>query len=79
MHGDHVAFFGVIVTPLVRRGVNERIPGGGHGYFPVHVEMLLQICAEYAGLPDVRTLRASEIRLFYNGIREALQQRTKGG
>ena len=79
MFGHHVAFFGVIVTPLVRRGADERLPGGEHTFFAVHLEMLLQICAQYPGLPDVRTLRASEIRTFYNGIRGVLYKLTKAG
>jgi hypothetical protein len=31
-------------------------------------EMLLQIAAEYPGLPDVRTLSTHEIRFFYSGL-----------
>lgn len=40
--------------------------------------MLLQISRDYAGLPDARTLRAREIRFFYNGLRAELKQHTKG-
>lgn len=39
--------------------------------------MFLQIVAEYPGLGDMRLLTDSEIRYFYNGIRRALQKRTK--
>jgi hypothetical protein len=45
--------------------------------FGVYPEMLLQICGQYSGLPDVRTLTASEIRFFYNGIRAELCELTK--
>ena len=34
--------------------------------------MLLQICRDYATLPDIRTLELSEIRFFYNGLRHEL-------
>lgn len=27
--------------------------------------MLIQICKDFPGLPDVRTLKASEIKFFY--------------
>lgn len=32
--------------------------------------MLRQICRDYPGLPDPRTLSLSEIRFFYDGLRE---------
>jgi hypothetical protein len=44
---------------------------------PVYTELLLQICLDYAGLPDPRTLTASEIRFFYSGRRDALKEITK--
>lgn len=40
-------------------------------------EMLLQICREYPGLPDPRTLTATEIRFFYEGLRPELHELTK--
>lgn len=48
-----------------------------HTLRPVYTEMLLQICSDYPGLPDVRTLSMSEIRFFYEGIRLQLQKATK--
>lgn len=43
----------------------------------VHTEMLLQVCRDYPGLPDPRTLKASEIRFFYDGLRAELKHHTK--
>jgi len=39
--------------------------------------MLLQISRDYPGLPDSRTLKAREIRFFYNGLRAELREATK--
>jgi hypothetical protein len=39
--------------------------------------MLLQICREYPGLPDPRTLTLDEIRFFYDDLRPELKSRTK--
>ena len=38
--------------------------------------MLRQVCADYAGLPDFRTLTLSEIRFFYDGLRPTLCRHT---
>jgi len=62
---------------LVRRGADECLPDGGHNLQNVYTEMLLQICRDYSGLPDPRTLAAHEIRFFYNGLREELKAHTK--
>jgi len=43
----------------------------------VYTEMLLQVCRDYAGLPDPRSLTLSEIRFFYNGLRRELREHTK--
>jgi hypothetical protein len=43
----------------------------------VYVEQLLQICRDYQSLPDPRTLRMREIRLFYDALRWELIQRLK--
>jgi hypothetical protein len=43
----------------------------------VYGEMLLQICRDYPGLPDPRTLTACEIRFFYEGLRGELRHATK--
>jgi hypothetical protein len=39
--------------------------------------MLLQICADYPGLPDPRTLSMTEIEFFYEGIRASLREASK--
>jgi len=51
---------------------------GGNTFYNVYSEMLLQICRDYPGLPDARTLQASEIRFFYDGLRAELIEHTKG-
>lgn len=43
----------------------------------VYREMLLQICRDYATLPDPRTLTAEEIVFFYEGCRAGLKRFTK--
>ena len=43
----------------------------------VHTEMLLQVCRDYPGLPDPRTLQLCEIRFFYEGLRAELKEHTK--
>lgn len=43
----------------------------------VYREMILQICRDYAGLPDVRTLTVEEIVFFYDGLRPELKAATK--
>jgi hypothetical protein len=39
--------------------------------------MLRQVCRDYPGLPDPRTLTLAEIRFFYEGLREELKAHTK--
>jgi len=39
--------------------------------------MILQICRDYASLPDYRSLSAGEIRFFYDGLRPELKEATK--
>ena len=39
--------------------------------------MLLQICRDYPGLPDPRTLEESEIEFFYDGLRSELKDYQK--
>lgn len=48
-----------------------------HTVHAVYGEMLLQICRDYPGLPDPRTLSMSEIRFFYDGLRKELREATK--
>ncbi len=73
MPGGSRPFFGVIVTPLVREGEDTE----GQYRVPAYIEMLLQICRDYPGLPDPRTLTAYEIRFFYDGLRSELKEHTK--
>ena len=77
MSGDWKFLFGLVDTPLVRHGVDERLPDGGHTFQPVYTEMLLQISRDYAGLPDPRTLKIHEIRFFYEGLRAEIKEHTK--
>jgi hypothetical protein len=70
-------------TDLVRDGKDYRFARdretglARHTARHVYREMLLQISEFYSGLPDVRTLTASEIRFFYNGMRASLHAMTK--
>jgi hypothetical protein len=48
-----------------------------HTLFRVYREMLRQICADYHGLPDPRTLEMDEIEFFYDGLRPSLRELTK--
>ena len=43
----------------------------------VYRQMLLQICVDYPGLPDVTVMKMSGIRFFYEGSREELKKVTK--
>lgn len=52
------------------------LPKGMHIFQPVYSEMLLQITRDYPGLPDARTLKAHEIRFFYDGLRAELRGHT---
>jgi len=36
--------------------------------------MLRQICMDYPGLPDPRTLTMTEIEFFYDGLRPSLKK-----
>lgn len=72
------AFFGLVETPLVRRGADEKLPKGRHTYVVVYTEMVYQIARDYPGLPDVRSLSASQIRFFYEGLRQELKKHTGG-
>lgn len=86
MHGDCHAFYNsVAATPLVRNGANEKLSPSvtrdgvleRHTIFAVLLEMMYQIAQDYPGLPDVRTLKAHEIRFFYEGLRGGLLQHTR--
>lgn len=39
--------------------------------------MLLQVCRDYPGLPDPRTMTIDEIRFFYDGLRPTLEKYAK--
>ena len=40
---------------------------------PQYVSLMIrQICLDYSGLPDVRTLSLSEIKFFYDGLKPVL-------
>lgn len=63
---------------MVRQGA--LIKQCGIGCIP---EMIIQICMDYNGLPDVRTLTMGEIVFFYSGITGSLikqwEDRQKNG
>ena len=48
----------------MRNGVDEKLPKGDNTRINVYKEMLLQVARDYSGLPDARTLTASQIRFF---------------
>lgn len=48
-----------------------------HTLGPVYTEMLRQVCRDYAGAPDPRTITLAEIRFFYEGLRWELREATK--
>lgn len=84
MPGDSRPFFGLEVGALlVRSGHDARLRpdretgASCHTLVPVYSEMLLQICRDYAGLPDPRTLTLNEIRFFYAPLRKELREHTK--
>jgi hypothetical protein len=62
---------------LVRRGVDDQVSKDSHTFTQVYTEMLLQICRDYHGVPDSRTLKAHEIKFFYEGLRAELKEHTK--
>ena len=62
---------------MVRVGADFKHPQRGHTADRVYGEMLLQVCRDYPGLPDPRTLKAREIRFFYEGLRGELTENSK--
>ena len=72
-----------VATPLVRRGDDAWLPRDRktgtqtHTMLAVYGEMLLQVCRDYPGLPDPRSLTLSEIRFFYEGLRAELKKHTR--
>lgn len=79
MYSDDPTFFGIVRTPLVRGGEDVILPKKQHTAQAVHSEMILQVCRDYSGLPDIRTLKAGEIRFFYEGLRSELKRGTRPG
>lgn len=77
MRGIIRFFNGLVRTPLVRSGNDEKLIKNAHCFLPVYIEMLLQITRDYPGLPDVRTLQAHEIKFFYEGLRQELKIHSK--
>lgn len=75
----NLGFFlgGIVRTTLVRDGNEVILPKGQHTIGFVYTEMLLQICRDYPGLPDPRTLSMGEVRFFYDGLRRELIKHTK--
>lgn len=47
-----------------------------HNIPAVYGEMLLEICRDYPGLPDPRTLSMDDIRFFFEGMRPSLKEAT---
>jgi len=70
-------------TQLVRFGADARLPAdretgkATHTLVTVYSEMLLQVCRNYPGIPDARSLTMAEIRFFYEGARVELHECTK--
>jgi hypothetical protein len=81
MRGRLRAFNGLVRARVIRAGALEYIPArqGGNTYANVYSVMLLQITRDYPGLPDVRTLKTSEIEFFYNGLVPELERKENGG
>ncbi len=61
----------------MRHGADAKLPHGENTVGVVYRAMLLQVCRDYPGLPDARTLTAGEIRFFYDGLRAELHEHTK--
>jgi hypothetical protein len=74
----HAFFLSLVDIPLVRGGADVVVPGSNR--LTVLKEMILQICRDYNGLPDVRTMDEDEIMFFYDGLRAELKEaKTQNG
>lgn len=62
---------------LIRGGKEVRLKEDQHNWIAVHLEMLLQVVRDYAGIGDWRKLTSDEIEFFYNGLREEIKRGTK--
>jgi len=60
-----------VSADLVRNGGIVRKKGIG-----VYLEMIYQVCRDYASLPDIRTLTSQEIRFWYSGLIPELKEAT---
>jgi hypothetical protein len=60
---------------LVIGGHRSPLPkrSGGNRFAAVHRSMALVIARNYPGAPDVRTMTASQIRLFYDALAPELE------
>ena len=67
-----------MTASIVRGGADTRLARERHTAGAVYGEMILQICRDYSGLPDVRSLTIHEIVFFYNGLRRELKEHTSG-
>ena len=76
MHVYMHPFFSTVKATLVRHGHDSKLQKGNHTFLNVYTEMLLQICRDYSCLPDIRTVKISEIRFFYDGLRGELKAHT---
>ena len=70
-------FVGLTKTSLVREGVDYKHPERGHVWQVVYGEMFMQICMYYNSLPDPKSLKAHEVKIFYEGLRPTLQKDTR--
>lgn len=76
MRGNFCAFNGLVGAQLVRHGADYKLHDGANTFAAVYGEMLRQIARDYNGLPDARTLTASDILFFYDGLRAELRAHT---
>ena len=74
MYGDHRFFYGLTRTVLVVGNDDLKQKDGQNTVPNVYSTMLLQICRDYSGLPDPRTLTMREIKWFYDGLRSELKK-----
>ena len=77
MRGAFCIVDGLTATSLIRHGGEWTHRKRGHKINLVYTEMFLQIVRDYPSLPDARTLTFTEIRFFYNGLRNELIEHTK--
>jgi hypothetical protein len=79
LSSDYYAFFGLTQSVIVRYGTDYKLPKGQNTVAVVYSIMLLDIARHYNCLPDLRTLKMTEIRFFYDGIRSELKELSKNG